>query len=160
MSHKQPLGVQHVAEYFLWKGQSEKKPVTNKKLQKLLYYSQAWSLVLRDKKLFDEKIEAWVHGPAVREVYLEYKNFGFDPISKNIKGEDIEKIPSEVKSLLDQIWSIYGKYDAAYLEHLTHSEEPWQKAREGLESHIGSANEISLESMKTYYSSKLKPKTV
>ncbi|PIR45407.1 MAG: hypothetical protein COV09_01625 [Candidatus Vogelbacteria bacterium CG10_big_fil_rev_8_21_14_0_10_50_13] len=150
------LNAQQIAEYFLWKAQGEKKVVTNKKLQKLLYYAQAWSLVLRDKKLFSNKIEAWVHGPAIREVYFEYKKFGFGPITENINNGLIAKIPAEIKKFLDQVWTVYGKRDAAYLEYLSHSETPWQKAREGLEPHIGSENEISLLEMKKFYSSKLK----
>ncbi len=150
------LNAQQIAEYFLWKAQGEKKAVTNKKLQKLLYYAQAWSLVLRDKKLFSNKIEAWVHGPAIREVYFEYKKFGFGPITENINDGLIAKMPVDIKKFLDQVWSVYGKRDAAYLEYLSHSETPWQKAREGLEPHIGSENEISLQEMKKFYSSKLK----
>jgi len=149
------LRAQNIAEYFLWKGQVEKEPVTNKKLQKLLYYAQAWSLVMRNKKLFNDKIEAWVHGPAIREVYLEYKNFGFSPIDKKISERTIEVVPADVKKFLDEVWSVYGKRDAAYLEHLTHSEDPWQKARAGIEPNIGSENEISVESMKAFYSAKL-----
>ncbi len=161
MAHSPLLSAQNIAEYFLWKGQIEKRPVTNKKLQKLLYYAQAWSLVMRDQKLFNDKIEAWVHGPAVREIYLEYKQFGFSPIEKKINETTINSVPTDVKKFLDEVWSVYGKHDAAYLEHLTHSEEPWQKAREGVEPHVGSENEISTESMKVFYSSKLqKAKTV
>jgi len=155
MAHTPVLSAQNIAEYFLWKGQTEKQPVTNKKLQKLLYYAQAWSLVMRDKKLFNDKIEAWVHGPAIREIYLEYKNFGFNPIKKKINERTIKAVPADVKKFLDEVWAVYGKRDAAYLEHLTHSEEPWQKAREGVEPHIGSENEISLDSMRAFYSSKL-----
>src|SRR5581483_2943647 len=98
-------------------------------------YAQAWSLAARKKELFQEKIEAWVHGPAIRNVYLQYKRYGFDSIKEDVSEEDVSKIDSEDKKLLDEIWSVYGKFDAAYLEQLTHSELPWQKAREGLESH-------------------------
>jgi len=150
------LNAKKVAEYFVWKAQGEKKAITNKKLQKLLYYAQAWSLVLNNKKLFNEKIEAWVHGPAVRDVYVEYKKFGFGPITKSVSTGEIAKIPDNAKNFLDQVWSVYGKRDAAYLEYLSHSEMPWQKAREGLDPHIGSENEISLRDMKEFYSSKLK----
>ena len=34
-------------------------PMTTWKLQKLVYYAQAWSLVWDDDALFDEEIEAW-----------------------------------------------------------------------------------------------------
>lgn len=155
------LNANKVAKYFIWKAHGDKKAITNKKLQKLLYYAQAWSLVLNDKKLFNEKIEAWVHGPAVRDVYVEYKKFGFGPITESVSDDVVAKIPEDTKSFLDQVWSVYGKRDAAYLEYLSHSEIPWQKAREGLEPHIGSENEISLQDMKEFYSSKLKkPKSV
>jgi uncharacterized phage-associated protein len=150
------LNAKQVAKYFIWKSQSEEKPITNKKLQKLLYYAQAWSLVLRNKKLFSDKIEAWVHGPAIRDVYFEYRKFGFGPISENVRKNDLGKISENTKEFLDQVWSVYGKKDAAFLEYLSHSETPWQKAREGLEPHIGSENEISLEDMREFYGSKVK----
>ena len=150
------LNAQQIADYFLWKANNDKRAITNKKLQKLLYYAQAWSLAVRNRRLFGEKIEAWVHGPAIPAVYFEYKKFGFAPIKKSISARVIERLPKDTKEFLDQVWSVYGKYDAAYLEYLTHSEEPWQKARAGLEPHIGSENEISLQEMKKFYSAKLK----
>jgi uncharacterized phage-associated protein len=155
MARTSVFPAQTIADYFLWKAQGEKKSVTNKKLQKLLYYAQAWSLVMRDKKLFNEGIEAWVHGPAVRDIYFEYKDFGFNPIKKKINEKSITSISAEVKEFLDEVWSVYGKYDAAYLELLTHSEKPWQDAREGLEPFMGSSNEITPASMKAFYSAKL-----
>src|SRR5258708_40323860 len=47
----------------------EKDPLTNLRLQKLLYYAQAWSLVLRESELFPEEIQAWRWGPVVPAVY-------------------------------------------------------------------------------------------
>jgi len=143
-----------VGKYFIYLANQGKKPITNKKLQKLVYYSQAWSLALNDKKLFKEPIEAWVHGPAVRSLYLQYKNFGFSPIKEEIDTKSI-KIPAKDKKLLDEIWKVYGKLDAEYLEMLTHSEQPWQEARDGLQSSESSDNEISTKSMKSFYSAKL-----
>ena len=145
-----------VGHYFIGLANQHKKQITNKKLQKLVYYAQVWSLTLYDKKLYDEAIEAWVHGPAIRSLYNEYKKFGFDPIKEEIEISEIGKISGETKQLLDRIWKVYGNLDAGYLEMLTHSEEPWQKAREGLQDHESSHNEISLDSIKTYYGEKLK----
>lgn len=143
-----------VADYFLYKANKEKKPLTNKKLQKLVYYAQAWSLVLNNKKLFSEPIEAWVHGPAVRSLYGQYKSFGFSPIIKEIEESSL-KVAEKDKELLDQIWNVYGKLDAGYLEMLTHSEMPWQDARNGLQNHQSSDNEITPKAMKSFYSLKL-----
>lgn len=144
-----------IAEYFIDKSNKEGKVITNKKLQKLVYYAQAWSLVLNNKKIFDEKIEAWVHGPAVKSIYVKYKNFGFSAIKKEADVSIIKTIPSSLQKVLDSVWFVYGNLDANYLEMLTHSEKPWQEAREGLQSSENSENEISLITMKAFYSKKL-----
>jgi len=147
--------VNEVAEYFIWKSAQENRIITNKKLQKLVYYSQAWSVVLKNKKSFSEKIEAWVHGPAVRELYVKYKEFGFQPIRKEVDEKVISKIAAEDKKLLDSVWKAYGGFDSSYLEMLTHSEKPWQDAREGLLQHQNSSNEISVTSLRDFYLVKL-----
>lgn len=144
-----------IGRYFIYRSNQLGKPITNKKLQKLVYYSQAWSLVLNDKKLFNEKIEAWVHGPAIRSLYGVYKDFGFNPIQENVELSSLKLTP-KVKKLLNEIWRVYGNRDARYLELLTHSESPWREAREGLQSSENSENEITNKSMKTYYSQLLK----
>ena len=43
--------------------------MTTWKLQKLVYYSQAWALVWDDDAIFPEEIEAWANGPVVRKLY-------------------------------------------------------------------------------------------
>ena len=40
------------------------------KLQKLLYYCQAWHYTIFNEVLFDERIEAWTHGPVVPSQYI------------------------------------------------------------------------------------------
>lgn len=144
-----------IAKYFIYLGNKQNNHITNKKLQKLVYYSQVWSLVFTNRKLFDEDIEAWVHGPAIRSLYAKYKNFGSDCIIEDIKTNEIRKVTGKVKEILDEVWRIYGKFDAGYLETLTHSEEPWLKAREGIQSYESSENKISLEIAKKYYTKKL-----
>lgn len=151
---KKPLKPLDIGRYFLYIASQEKEPITNKKLQKLVYYAQAWSLVLNRKKLFNEAIEAWVHGPAIRSLYGQFKNYGFNPIKEEVSADSI-KIPDEIKELLDQVWKVYGKMDAGYLEMLTHSEKPWQEARKGLQNHEKSGNEISLKTMHAFYTEKL-----
>lgn len=149
------IKVLEIGRYFIHLANQDKKPITNKKLQKLVYYAQAWSLVLNDKKIFNEQIEAWVHGPAVRSLYVQYKNFGFNPITEDVADKDVANIPKQTKELLDEIWRVYGKLDAGYLEMLTHSERPWQEARSGLQNHENSENEITPKAMKSFYSEKL-----
>lgn len=151
----EPLTALEIAQYFVYLSNKEEKVITNKKLQKLVYYAQAWSLVLTDKKLFEDPVEAWVHGPAIRSLYIKYKMFGYGPIQQDIDADQIQLIDGEVKELLDDVWKVYGKLDAGYLEMLTHSEEPWLNAREGLQDTESSSNEIMPETMKAFYSKRL-----
>lgn len=152
---KKTLDARLVADYLIMKAHNEGEIITNKRLQKLLYYVQAWSLAVKGEKIFDNKIEAWIHGPAIKEVYLEYKVFGAAPITKKVTDDMVREINPETKAFIDEVWSVYSKYDTPYLEYLTHAEKPWQIARKGIEPHIGSANEISLESMAEFYKSKI-----
>jgi len=156
MSYKtKKINALKVAYYFLKRGLEEKKPITNKKLQKLVYYAQVWSLVLNNKKLFNERIEAWVHGPAIPRLYSKFKKFEFDPIT--LDGSEFENLNFSNKQLdvLDNVWKVYGKYNAEYLEALTHSELPWQEARGDLPLSHPSNNVINLKTAKEYYARKL-----
>lgn len=135
-----------VAEFFL-----TKQSMTNKKIQKLCYYAQAWFYALYNRKLFDEKIEAWVHGPVCPILYREYAEFGYrevPKINKEIKMQETEK------DILNQVWKIYGKLDGDELEVLTHREQPWIEARNGIDYRKPSNNEILPQNMGKYYKEK------
>jgi len=146
-----------VALYFIKRGLDEKKPITNKKLQKLVYYAQAWSLVLNKEKLFNEKIEAWVHGPTIPSLYEKFMQFGSEQIVLETEKEKLTPhFSKKQEDVLDNVWKVYGKYDADYLELLTHSELPWQEARGGMPDSQSSNKTIKLETIKEFYGRKLK----
>jgi uncharacterized phage-associated protein len=149
--------LKNLVMYFLFLAKKRNKPLTLHKLQKLIYYAQAWSLVLNNKKLFEEEIEAWIHGPTIRSLYLYYQRFGLNPIEEEIDTRIESKFTDENKDLLNQVWKVYSKYDADYLEYLTHQELPWQKAREecDLNPNPFFPPVISTDLMKEYYYDKL-----
>ncbi|MEO0986863.1 MAG: type II toxin-antitoxin system antitoxin SocA domain-containing protein [Cyanobacteria bacterium J06639_14] len=124
--------------------------ITPLKLQKLLYYSQAWNLVFSGRPLFSEKIEAWVHGPVIPRVYQFYKKFGGGSI-KNTK--EFAVLSKREKEVLEMVCQVYGDCSPYYLEELTHSELPWIKARRGLRPLARSNREVSMSDMKNYYTS-------
>lgn len=114
-----------VANYFLTLANEDVgDSISNLKLQKLVYYAQGFSLALRDKTLFDEAIEAWAHGPAIRELYHKYKDNGANAIEKP-KDVDFAKYDDDVKSLLNQVYEEYGQFSAWKLREMSHEEEPW-----------------------------------
>jgi uncharacterized phage-associated protein len=140
-----------IAKYFISRNIKDKRSLSNKKLQKLLYYAQAWNLVLNNKKLFNNDIEAWIHGPAIRSIYTRYKGFGFNNIEDKIDENEFKSLSKDEIKVLNAVWDVYGKYDADYLEKLTHSEEPWISTRNNLLPYEGSTRVISTDLMKNYY---------
>ena len=135
-----------VAKYILEKQDS----ITTMKLQKLVYYSQAWSVVWDEKPLFGEKIQAWASGPVVRELYEVHK--GEFRISDLPKG-NIDNLTQEEQETIDAVLQAYGDKPAQWLSDLTHMEKPWNEAREGFDPGDNCENEITPASLAEYYSS-------
>jgi uncharacterized phage-associated protein len=121
--------------------------LTNLKLQKLLYYAQAWNLAFSDECLFAEDIEAWVHGPVVPRVFRRFKALGWKTIDTKVNPLHGPYLASHLKLIL----TAYGSFSATQLERLTHSEDPWRIARNGIPSDVSSNAVISHKSMKMYY---------
>lgn len=122
--------------------------ITHLKLQKLLYYAQAWTLVLLGEPIFKENIEAWAHGPVVPSVYECYSSYGYREIPKP---ENCPFIDQKYEEVLEEVMQTYGIYQAKYLEQLTHSEKPWKEARNGIAPEARCDNIISLDTMKEFY---------
>ncbi|WP_131783195.1 Panacea domain-containing protein [Legionella gresilensis] len=136
-----------VAKYILEK-QGE---MTAMKLQKLVYYSQAWHAVWEEKPLFEEKIQAWVNGPVIPELYDLHRG-KFLITSSDIFTTSNSLNKSE-KDSIDSVLSFYGSKSSQWLSDLTHSEEPWIAARKGLAANERGNKEITLQSMAEYYES-------
>ena len=139
-----------IADYFIWLANESGSFISNLKLQKLVYYAQAWHLALYDQPLFDEDFEAWIHGPVIPVLYQQYKSFGRKPIDKDVREKDIE-FPSNINEFLEQLSNEYFHCDARELELMSHLEDPWLLARNGLDKDISCSTIISKDSMKKYY---------
>ena len=138
----------HVANFFIKLANEAGSYISNLKLQKLVYYAQAWHLALHDTPLFEEDFEAWVHGPVIPALYREYKSYGWEPIL-----QDVEKpeFPESVENFLLEVAEVYFACDAYELERMTHQEAPWIMARGKLSMDTPCNAIISKESMKEYY---------
>lgn len=145
--------IKDVADWFLLK-----KNMSNKKIQKLCYYAEAWSLALLNQDIAQNSdFEAWVHGPVSKVLYKVYREFGWNKLT--ITNPEIVKkrldilFTREQIEVLESVWDTYGEYGADQLEALTHLEEPWLEQRMGLEKFQSSTRKISKETMKRYYKS-------
>ena len=135
-----------VAAYILEKMET----MTTMKLQKLIYYSQAWSLVWDEEQLFEESIEAWANGPVVRELFDYHR--GMYEISEMPIGNP-RLLNQEQQETVDAVLDYYGDKSAQWLIELTHMEDPWKQARKGLPPLERGNRVIPLDTIADYYSS-------
>lgn len=140
-----------VADYFIRFAHDVGDPITNLKLQKLLYFAQAWYLALHGERLIPADFQAWVHGPVCYPLYQRLRRYQWNPISESVQAPDL---PPEVESHLREIMEVYGGYSAWDLERLTHSEQPWQNARGGLPADEPSSAIIADDDMRRFYAAR------
>ena len=127
----------------------QSRTMSTMKLQKLCYYSQAWALVWNDSPLFNEDFQAWANGPVCPELFRKTQGMYSVNASDEIGGES--DLSDEQKDTIDKVLAHYGSHNAQWLSQLTHMEDPWITAREGIPSGAGSNNVITKESMSMYY---------
>ena len=146
------ISVHAIADYFILKVDREAGDhMTHLKLQKLIYYAQAWHLAMFDKALFNNKIEAWLHGPVCREIYERFRHRSWNPILATSIISASSAINDETRTFLDEVWEVYGQYSATKLEKMTHEEAPWLEARNGIQPDKPSQTLIDEKSMHDYY---------
>lgn len=135
--------------------------VSNLKLQKLLYFTQAYFLMTKKEACFYEKIEAWDLGPVVPVAYREYKQFGSGNIptityiiekdNENIWNSKVipyydEIISEEDKERIEAVVDKFSEYSASDLVRLTHIQKPW------IDAYVPNRNnEITIESIGVYF---------
>ena len=143
-----PYPIKDVTEYLLWlDALHEGDGISNMKLQKLAYYSQGVHLAVFDAPLFEERIEAWEHGPVIPPLYGACKKFGRSPIESNDEF-DREILPVETRELLDEVFNVYGRFSAWILREMTHEEAPWLDNQE-------TRGVIHHDALRTYFKTQL-----
>lgn len=137
-----------VAKYILEKTGT----VSTWKLQKLCFYSQAWSLAWTEKPLFNEDFEAWSNGPVCPELFRVHKGqFVVDP--SDFRFGDPNKLTEDQIDTINRVLEHYGDWDPYELREQTHGEKPWKDARGELPDGAQSKNIIKKESIGLYYGS-------
>ncbi len=147
-----------VCDYIVVMLDEARTPLNSLKLHKLMYYCQAWSLAFDRGRLFEGDFQAWVHGPVARPVYDRFisKSMYSPVLREDIRPDfDPQKLESSDRALIDAVLEQYATLTGDQLEEMTHQEDPWKHAREGLRATARSERIISDESMKKYYGSRL-----
>lgn len=139
------------------------------KLQKILYYQQAWHMVFfgENNILFAEVPHAWVNGPVYRDIYLAYKDKvpgmcdhlkltdfvaqGTDVMAEMKRLVKEMDLTEDEVELTERVIMLYGSKTQNQLILLTHSERPWSEQREGMAPYEYSDKPMSLSTMYHYY---------
>lgn len=120
------------------------------RLQKLLYYVQGWHLAVYSKPMFSGRIEAWTHGPVVREVYSSFADCRCHGIHPR-EGAETDALSTEEKEFVQSVWDEYKQYSASALRTMTHQEPPWREARGTTGPRERSDEEISQDAMRSFF---------
>lgn len=135
-----------IANFILDYASSNQLRVTNMSINKIVYFLHAEYLIAKGEPLISAKIEAWEHGPVIREVYNSFKEYGSNEIkSKAVKidhhlGKKVvvsSELPYEVSLFLIKIMPAYASQSASQLRNLSHElGGPWDVVF----NHGGNAN--------------------
>ena len=118
-------GIFDVANYFIANADPD-EGITNLKLQKLCGYAQAYHLALHGRRLFDSALEAWTHGPVVKELYDRYCPLGKTQLSTDIRPGTESRRPFTPEQLfvLETVNGYYGRFAAWALRNMSHADFP------------------------------------
>jgi uncharacterized phage-associated protein len=117
-----------VANYFLlFSNRKGAFPITNLKLQKLLFFAQGLSFAFLKRPLFKEKFIALQHGPVISRNYKRFKihNSNAIPYPVDI---DLELYLGDEKQLICNTYFSYGKCSASVLRNTSHKYYSWKRA--------------------------------
>ena len=138
-----------VAGYVL----SEIGYVSTMKLQKIVFYSQAYSLAIFDEPLFPDDFEAWVNGPVCPQLFQAHKGL-FVVGEGDLRAESHpEKVTGKQIQCVRHVLSALGQLNGQQLSELTHAERPWLDARAGCADSDRCSNVITKQAIKEYYGS-------
>lgn len=140
------ISIRDVAYHILQKTDN----ISTLMLQKLTYYSQAWSLAWTGVPLFEDRFEAWEKGPVNPKIFYTFQGRRIAP--KNWVSSDNELNNNE-KFIVDSVLSVYSDLDPDWLSKLTHIEDPWKIARGDIPLNCRCSEEITKQSMAKYYQS-------
>lgn len=116
-----------VAQYIIKICAERKYHINNFRLQKLLYFAQASSLVSRKMPLFTDQILAYDFGPVVKCVYDKYKVYALGDLGVVYRELDCT-LPKEEASIVKDVIDSLLKYSDSDLLKIALRQDPWKES--------------------------------
>lgn len=140
-----------VASWFLQQVDRDSgESITHLKLQKLVFYADAWSLALKGRELVCEPFQAWAHGPVAPSLWTQLSGNGWRALASDVVTSNAE-FDDDALEVLQQVQDAYGPLQAKALETMTHQEDPWLEARGPLPLEASSNACISKDTTARFY---------
>lgn len=122
-----------IANYFLERASQEGRALTPMQLLKLVYIAHGWYLGYTGQPLIDDEVQAWRHGPVIKQLYDRIRNFGSGAVrgllSASVFGGIPQAVGPEVVPMLDGVWKNYSRFSGMELSDMTHRPDtPWSIA--------------------------------
>ncbi|MEU8898001.1 Panacea domain-containing protein [Nocardia sp. NPDC048505] len=124
------------------------------KLEKLIYFAQAWHLAWDGRPLFADRFQAWPDGPVQPTVYQVNKYGRSHWFDTELPGADPDSLDPASRAIVDAVLEHYAPLAKETLVELSH-EMPWQQARGDLPSCERCDTELSESDMKRWYTAKV-----
>jgi uncharacterized phage-associated protein len=163
MTDSPPYPAVAVANFFIEAALDDPdvEPLTQMKLQKLVYISHGWHLARHGEPLIKEPVEAWRFGPVIRDLYSRAREYGSRPIPKPLNGSksreepDVIRIPSSDERTLNflrSVWNSYKGFNAVQLSAMTHREDtPWHEVWDQDSGQLRGSTRITSDSIRSHY---------
>ncbi len=124
--------------------------MTTMKLQKLVYYCQAWSLAWDGVPLFEEDFQAWANGPVCPELFATHRGHFWLDADFYDKYEPYPFTQQQIDTI-SAILDGYADKEPQWLSELTHKERPWREVRQDIRPGESCNTVIPKELMQEYY---------
>ncbi|MBF6358207.1 SocA family protein [Nocardia higoensis] len=124
------------------------------KLEKLLYFSQAWHLAWDGRPMFEDKFQAWIDGPVQPTVFRVNKYDRAGQWSTELPGADPDALHPQAAAVVNAVLGFYAELSKTDLVELSH-EQPWRIARGPLPDDVPGNAEMSNTEIKRWYTSKV-----
>jgi uncharacterized phage-associated protein len=125
-----------ICNFLIARADTHQFPLTNLRLNKLLYFIHGWGLTSRPDGLARNHFTAWMHGPVVQPVYDAFKPFGENPITELAKYLDYitgqsrvvayDDISPHDAAVIESVFRSYDRFTTGQLVTMSHTVGgPW-----------------------------------
>jgi uncharacterized phage-associated protein len=130
-----------IAYAFVKKGMDEGNPISQMKLQKMVYFAHGIHLAIHQKPLIKDAVQVWKFGPVIPSLYQAFKLYGSNPITdfslaNNVASNalGVATLDTDALQTINMTWGALCNLNALQLSNWTHTAgSPWSNNyREGI----------------------------